>query len=441
MSTSRLSLDWNLVYKDERNHFIEDYLTRISFTPTDDEIEMMGKYILWGRTRGTELNGAQEGLDLEPTHKTWTSEPIESLDALLESPNFSESILKKKSMPAYKTPKQNFSRAAARKAASKPALEALETLWNEIDRLEFKLGWYEMEKGKRLKPPRKLLEERLGAATVDNLKEQASKLSPFHYLKLKHRLVELRREQYGIRDSFAPTLMLRPTFETFGEEKLWWETDIEVKPLGLKRKGLGEKIWRKDRMPEPEDFSEEELKLLSNALWAATASKPMKFDFGDVRDLEKLDAVWSDMQAWVKSEQFNGLESNFDAVAATYEVYCALAPLKDFHRDILKWKRKKITNEDIAIKLKEKYGYKYTVNYISTLYHKTILKTIADTALAHREVCENLMFPENFKTCIDCGRSLLRSEKNFMHKSRSKDGFDCRCKNCAKTKRLKYEGK
>lgn len=440
MANSRLNLDWSLEFKDERNAFVQEYLKRLTFTPNDDEIEMMGKYILWGKTRGTNLNGSQEGLDLEPAHKTWSTEPVESLDALLESPNFSESILKKKGTPAYKTPKTTFSRSQARKGASKPALEALETLWNEIDRLEAKLSLYETRIGKRTKPLRPELEKRLGQAGLEAAAKEAAALGQWSYLKLKHRLVELRREQYGIRDAFAPTLMLRPTFETFGEETLWWDTDIEVKPLGLYGT-LGGKIWRKDRMPEPQDFIEEELKVLSVELWRRAASKPMMFDFGDVRDLEKLDAVFREAKDLVNSDAFNEMESNLDKLVETYEVYCALAPLKDFHRDILKWKRAGATNQDTVDKLKEKYGVKYTVNYISTLYHKTILKTIAETALVHREVCENLMFPENFKLCIDCGRNLLRNEKNFMRKARSKDGFDCRCKACAKAKRLKYDGK
>ena len=86
------------------------------------------------------------------------------------------------------------------------------------------------------------------------------------------------------------------------------------------------------------------------------------------------------------------------------------------------------TNEQIVNALNEKFGKHYTLNYISTMYCKVIIPTIAYTARRHREICENLFFPENFKTCIDCGAVLLRDSENFVRKSRSSDGYSPRCK-------------
>ena len=84
--------------------------------------------------------------------------------------------------------------------------------------------------------------------------------------------------------------------------------------------------------------------------------------------------------------------------------------------------------------IKEKYNHSYQLNYISTLYCKTI-DAIAETAAFHKTVCENLFFPENFKKCKDCGKSLLLTNRDWVKRARSRDGFSPRCKCCEKIKR------
>ena len=66
---------------------------------------------------------------------------------------------------------------------------------------------------------------------------------------------------------------------------------------------------------------------------------------------------------------------------------------------------------------------------------KKILPQIAETAAFHKEVCENLFFPENFKKCIDCGETLLLTERNWVRRRRANDGFAPRCKKCEKIRR------
>ena len=61
--------------------------------PNEEELDMMGKYILWGKDPITGKNGKQMGLQLETRHGTWDDEPVDSLDALLEQPTFSETQL------------------------------------------------------------------------------------------------------------------------------------------------------------------------------------------------------------------------------------------------------------------------------------------------------------------------------------------------------------
>ena len=118
----------------------------------------------------------------------------------------------------------------------------------------------------------------------------------------------------------------------------------------------------------------------------------------------------------------------------TARVYENLAQLEPLHKDLLDWKIQKKSNAEIQQLIKEKYNHLYQTNYISTLYCKT-LDNIAEAAAFHRTVCEALFFPENFKKCKDCGRSLLLTSRDWVKRQRSRDGFSPRCKHCEKLKR------
>ena len=86
---NRLKLDFTLTTSAERSAFLDEYLRSDTFTkkpPTEDELEMMGNYVLWGKDPHTGLNAQQEGLcTIDTKHGTWDkNSAIESLDGLME---------------------------------------------------------------------------------------------------------------------------------------------------------------------------------------------------------------------------------------------------------------------------------------------------------------------------------------------------------------------
>ena len=95
---NRLQLDFKLVTTEERAAFLEQYLRQPQFTtrpPTEDELETMGNYVLWGKDPATGLNAKQSKLiDIETKYKTWDKNSnTESLEALMEMPTFNEGAL------------------------------------------------------------------------------------------------------------------------------------------------------------------------------------------------------------------------------------------------------------------------------------------------------------------------------------------------------------
>lgn len=88
MATNRLHLDFSLVTNEERAQFLDTYLQRpefISHPPTDEELETMGNYLLWGKDPTTGLNAKQAKIcDIATRYKTWDADPVESLEGLME---------------------------------------------------------------------------------------------------------------------------------------------------------------------------------------------------------------------------------------------------------------------------------------------------------------------------------------------------------------------
>ena len=116
---NRLQLDFKLVTTDERAAFLEEYLKQPQFMkkpPTEDELETMGNYLLWGKDPVTGLNAKQAGIvDIETKHGTWDRDSnIESLEGLMESPTFNEaSLLPLDSIAPPKIKREVFSRREA----------------------------------------------------------------------------------------------------------------------------------------------------------------------------------------------------------------------------------------------------------------------------------------------------------------------------------------
>ena len=442
--SNRLSLNFNLTYIDERRDFVEEYLTKPQFEskpPTHSELETIANYILWGKERSTNRNIVQEGsIQIATRAGLWDANAakVESLDSLLTQPGFTEQQILSTEAPKYKYPKETFSRSIARRTASPEALAILEQLWKEIDSLELELNYYDLMHGKRTKPPREELLSLFDESTQQSLKESAAHLNQFQYLKKRHLLVELRREQYTIKDLYRPIKSLHSAPSTQLSQSISTiETDYPVAPIGLiGRLSIQEKLFPKDRYPIPSDFTQEELKTILQFYWA----RALQANTYDFRNPEHVGKTFEQFQQ-LDSERNDDILSNSNNFLNTLQFYIARADLSDIQREILDFKLRKVSNPDIAQYINKKYNKSYTINYISTIFRQKIIPQICAAAQIHAEIIENLTFPENFKKCKTCGRILLISPINFVKKSRSPDGYSTQCKICDREARIKSKEK
>lgn len=439
---NRLKLDFTLNSTTERTAFLKNYLQNAEFQTrplSNEEIETCSNYILWGKEKDGKSAVQKKEIEIDTRHKTWNPrKEEESLEALLETPTFNEqSILPPvAAIPKYK--KEVFNRSKALKEAPKDLKPLLQSLFYEIDSLDLLLTFYDLRTGKRSSSPRSELLDRFTKEEITQIKEKSEKLNQFQYLKLRHHLVEKRKEQYTLKDTYSsPVQQILPQPYIPIEPVIIGE-DIPVFPLGIKGK-KDEKIFPNLHNINLKSYTEADLKEISDRIWSLERERnpfndKLYFSFLDENHLYKLLNALTDLE-----EEEEILESLSKELVSTLEYYIEMADLSDIQKEILELKIKRESNQKIVNYINQKYKRSYTVNYISTIFTQQIVKKISNAAALHQKVMDNIFYPENFKKCSNCGATLLKDADFFMRRSRSIDGFTNRCKRCDKIIRGGYK--
>ena len=444
---NRLDLDFSLKYTDERAQFVEEYLKSQQFQkrpPTNEECETIANYILWGRKQDTDKNVVQEKeIQIKTRAGLWegSAAQVESLDGLLEQPGFSEQQIVAPNTPKWRYPKETFSRTIVRHdlaAHDTALLELFEDLWKRIDSLDLELNYYDLIHGKRIKPPRAELLSQFTEEEAAAIEARAHTLNQFKYLKKRHLLVELRREQYTLRDTYMPPLLQHSTSEPQQIlNPIYIDADVPCAPCGLCYRG-GDGLWEKafppDRYPAPSDFTKDELARLLRFYWRRKEFCKEGITYFDFTNEEHITRVFNNYDL-LKDNVDPDILSNTQEFYDTLNFYIARANLTPAQERILQLKIQKRSNEDISAIIGEEFGKAYTINYISTIFRQKIIPSICEAAKIHAEIIENLPYPENFKVCKTCGKVMLINTDNFVRKARAADGFSNQCKRCDKEAR------
>lgn len=434
---NRIFLDWKLNTTEERRDFVTNYLKEIKFTPNEEELEILSNYILWGKDPDG-LNVTQRGeIQIETRNKTWQRDDTESLDALMESPTFSEASLRRPTEARTRIAREVFDRKKTINECPAHLIPVFEDLFKRIDTIELMLNYYEFSHGRRKEPPRAALLKRFTQEELTNAETTASKWNQFKYLKQRHLIVELRREQFTLRDTYIEKHVrhtpVEPEIDPIDPD---FDAEIPVFPLGLKAGPVGALLFKTEQDLNPSTYSDSDLRKVLQFYWSKKSeSRPsIFFDFGNLEHIYELFGQLNELEESTGALPVN---SNLSKLLDTLKYYIEMTDLTEAQREILDLKINKTKNQDIADIINKKYDKSYTANYISTIFRQKIIPRINETAEFHAKIIENLSFPENFKKCTGCGKVLLIDPDKFVRKSRSKDGFSTRCKICDRNDRQK----
>jgi len=432
MAQNRLKLDFSLETAEKRKNFLSTYLVQFD-NLTQTELATLADYLLWGKDSNGEAIGKGTGL-----RTRWTKDDeFESLDSLMENPNFNDLQLHtlNETVP-LKRPKTTFSRSAALKNCPEDLKSTFQDLWKQIDSTDLLITYYELLNGKRTLQPRQELLDKFTTEERNHLLAAAQELTQFTYLKKRHELIDLRRQQFTLKDSYnAPINTLGHLPQPQFINTITFDVDIPVYPLGLREGNLAQIIF--DKNLDPARLNEEQLNQINKLLREKEKPRPAHcFDFTQLEPVYQLFLFRDDLLSRIEeAKAAHQVENNIDKLLDTLNFYIDLTDLTEVQKVILDKKINHEKNSDIAGYVNKEFGKSYTANYISTIFRQKIIPKINEAAKFHLETVSNYFFPENFKQCTCCGRILLLHENNWVRKARSKDGFQSKCKRCEKKAR------
>ena len=202
-------------------------------------------YLLWSRDENGICISKNEDFELS---SKWSASQPDSMEAIMEQEGAPPNFHVVGEIPPTLVRKQKFSRT---EALGSPLAPHFKVLFDEIDRLDvlisFAMG----------KEPREELVNRMEPSCLFALRAKAAKLSPKELQRARHDLVDLRTEQYELRDSYKP--QLRNAKQPLGKVEL---APLEIEPLGLwasPTTTLGKFLWAEE--PTPPNNEEERAKL------------------------------------------------------------------------------------------------------------------------------------------------------------------------------------
>ena len=409
-----LKLDFSIEQSSDRADFVSQFFNaNPDYKPTQSELDTLSNYILYGKDAdGTSVVDRGE-VEIETKYKSYSKRKAESLDELMETPGFNENTVV--TQYVYKHPKPaKFDRE------TNVHIPGIEELWAAIDRVNYIIELYNgnIEPDPEQKP-------------VD-----LSKYSSTDIYKLKHHLIDMRKQQYVLKEAYGETehtfnpnvrkgAQLAPTqSDSIDWDKVWFY------PLGLRLMPLD------GRFDRPHDYAQ----LITpwdrrQTVDDLQSDNHIVIDFTNPLHIYELTKNLESLMAASAAES----DGTCAAIRDTLRFYVARTNLSECRQLIWDLKSRQFNNAAIRKEVNERFGTSYNENYISTLFKQNICTDIAAAAKLHYDYFLNRADAQAWKTCNCCGQIKLRDPREFMRKSKSSDGLAAKCKECEKLARQKRQ--
>lgn len=388
-----LKLDFSIETAQGRADFVAQYMDPSSHF-TQKELDTISNYILYGKDEdGTSCVDRKE-IQIKAKHNSYARKEAESLDALMEKPTFDERSFQT-GATKYKTPKPSIDRTLD---ADVPGLPEL---WRVIDDTQYMI---DVNKGK--------IED-----------SSVRKLTNSELYEFQHYLIELRRQQFSLRDAVKPTICraktnIKPVYNEEPDNIIWDSENslFSIAPLGLYS-------FYPQRFDDPRALQEKDYHYNENAKFILDFRNPLHIYelYEEYEELRKQDLL--------------DVNSTTGAILETLDFYRERANLSEEQAMILNLKILHTPNQTITEEVRKRFGSTHSANYISTIYKQKICGKIAEAAELHYDYYKNREIGSAWKKCICCGEFKLKDTREYVRRSRSSDGLSSTCKVCEKKKR------
>ena len=412
------SLDYSIERDTDRVAAIYEILDGLEKDPNPTDLEQMASYILYGKDENGQnsIHRHETTDDGQRRYNTFAraSEKVMSLDELLDNPLFDHEQMKSPhKRDPYKKPVRTIHRPKYDKKTGElkdigdADIPGMVELWDSIDRID---RWIMQLEGKI--PP-----------DEDTLLFDDS----YRLYRLKHSLVDLRRTQYDLLDSYKPCLHFqnldhpKTQFYHLDSDSFYWVSREQWEKKV--HDSYSHKVSRdiKDYEVRTNELGETEVK------WVVYRHN---FDWKNPKHIQAFMTYYSDLklQVWDKLDTYSKtLFWDFDR----YRKLAGFSEIKNFMIDL---KIQKVPYEEIIEQVEWVYGITFHLNHLSTVFSSEIPKKIARVA---EKLEKEVTVPEEEKIeCARCKKKFPRDPLFFSYNRARKTGFARYCKDCEKLIRI-----
>lgn len=455
----RLDLDWSLNTTEERKEFADRYVQEHANELTSANLNTIAEYVLWAEAEQHRELGYVIETEKSPWRTSKKEVSIEELFSRAEETGRPVDLLLQQEKVQPMSKKRLEREEVARRLGAENIGHLYEMalagklsqlqgttsewidLWTQIDKVEYMVQFWELERGKRKtdKPIREeLKEERLGYIAflsgieredlISLLEEKANQLEPYTYLRTKRLLVSLRQQQYQLLDALPSQGRFSSKVVEGCAQELSVLGFFPIEDVQLRLGGIERKYFQTD-------FQNRVVKALRRMDSSEDVGKALYPDLRGEKTIRALLERREEVEERIEDMELEEQET-MKALFKYLDYYIMRADLAPELKVVMEMKANKSTNREVRDVLEERFNLSYMENYISTIYTRRIIQAIVREVDAHVRMLEYITMGKNvFKTCADCGELLPRNADFFNRRKSMSDGFVSYCKTCGAKRR------
>lgn len=410
----KYSLDFSIQRDSDRLHAVEQILDTMETDPTPTELEQMASYILYGKDEnGQNSIQRNETIDKDKRYKSYKTkdDKVQSLDEIMEAPGFDEQQMKSAyKRDSYTAPKPTITRPRYDKKTGEmidpgdSEVPGMIEQWEIIDRWQRML---DVAQGK--------IAPNEGDTLVTD---------PYRIYQLKHNLIDIRKHQYYLKDSYKPTLHFqnldhpKPQFYDWTSDSFYWisheewEKRVDHSYTSRISRNIGDYEVREDGMIK----------------WVVCEHT---FDWENPKHVRALLNHYHTLY----ESMYDKLNTYSRTLLWDFDRYVDMCDFTELRLFFIELRKEGLAYDDILEEMRAKYAAEYSPNYLVSVISTEIPNKIAKTAKRYRLESETPL--EQRKTCIHCGKALPADPLFFSRNNSHKDGLSNTCKECDRASRIK----
>ena len=411
----KYSLDFSIVRDTDRLRAIEEILDSLNTDPSPTELEQMASYILYGKDENGK-NSIQRNETMDRDTKRYKSyktkdDKVQSLDEIMETPGFDEQQMRSAyKRDSYTVPKPCINKPKYDKKTGEMVdpgdsdVPGMIEQWEIIDRWQRML---DIAQGKI--PPQE------GDTIVSD---------PYRIYQLKHNLIDIRKHQYYLKDSYKPTLHFqnldhpKAQFYDWSSDSFYWIT----------REDWQQRVDHSYTSRVSRNIHDYEVREDGMVKWMVCEHT---FDWENIKHIRALLNHYYVL--------YEALRDKLDTYGRTllwdFDRYVSLCGFSELRLFLIDLRKQGMAYDDILDEMRAKYAMEYSPNYLVSIVSVEVPKKIAQVARKLRLEAEAPL--EERKKCIHCGRLLPKDPLFFSRNNAHKDGLSNTCKECDRASRIK----